>query len=596
LHRKNHNPHLDDFLRFYSQSDTSTGGTRGYDPKTYVETKLDERLTLDIFDPKTKLVILSGNAGDGKTAYIQRVEAQAKANDAIINSQNDDGTAFTIGGRSYQTLYDGSQDFEGTKNDDVLAKFFLEFEGDHPPTGDFAKIIAINEGKLRDFILGKSQYRWLGKQVHHYLNYDGFVPHESLIFVNLNSRSVVDAGDSSSSILDKLLDRLLDSDEKAGFWQPCSAENCSFADRCYVKYNVDSLRDSKKGPIIRLRLKRLLLAIHFRKTRHITMRDLRSILSFILFNKSTCEQLQAEIDGGNPVLDRFYYNAIFNGQEHDRLTQLLSQLDVAGVSNPKLDNLINFRGPDDPESRVLFTTSENVEAADLPHLNFLFNNRPEGTLDRDDTRRTNALNYHASIRRKLYFEGDESKLRDRGLPTPADLLPYRQFDRFIQFISTGTDPDARLRNQLTLAISKSERIYNETVGREKLCLRSGGSHRSQTKAFYAFPASDFEVTVEDIGKQAEYIEFLPNCIYYRPLDQSASLEIPIDLFEVLCRIHDGYVPTASEIQTFFLNLDMFKRRLTCRPSGRIILTDDDTNLFEVSSTPDRKLAMTKLGG
>ena len=228
----------------------------------------------------------------------------------------------------YQTLYDGSQDFEGTKNDDVLAKFFLEFEGDHPPVGDFAKIIAINEGKLRDFILGKSQYRWLGKQVHHYLNYDGFVPHESLIFVNLNSRSVVDTDTSANSILDKLLDRLLDSDDKAGFWKPCSPENCTYADRCYIKYNVDSLRDSKKGPIIRSRLKRLLLAIHFRKTRHITMRDLRSILSFILFNKSTCEQLQADIDGGNSVLDRFYYNAMFDGQEHDRLTQLLSQLDV----------------------------------------------------------------------------------------------------------------------------------------------------------------------------------------------------------------------------------------------------------------------------
>jgi hypothetical protein len=593
---KNHNSHLDDFLRFYSQSDTSTSGTRGYDPKTYVETKLDERLTPDIFNPKTRLVILSGNAGDGKTAYIQRVEAQAKLSGAIVNSQSDEGSSFVIDGRSYQTLYDGSQDFEGTKNDDVLAKFFAEFEGDVPPTGDFAKIIAINEGKLRDFILGKSQYKWLGKQVHHYLNYHGFVPHESLIFVNLNSRSVVDTGDSTDSILDKLLDRLLDVDDEAGFWKPCLPEHCAFADRCYVKYNVDSLRDSKKGSIVRLRLKRLLLAIHFRKTRHITMRDLRSILSFILFNKSTCEQLQADLDDGKSILDRFYYNAIFDGQEQDRLTQLLSQLDVAGVSNPKLDNLINFRGPDDPESRALFTASENVENADLPHLTFLFNNRPEGTLDRDETRRINALNYHASIRRKLYFEGDESKLQVRGLPTPADLLPYRQFDRFIQFISSGTDPDAKLRNQLTLAISKSERIYNETVGREKLCLRSGGSRRSQTKAFYAFPASDFQVAVEDIGRQAEYIEFLPNCIYYRPLDKSASLEIPIDLFEVLCRIHDGYVPTASEIQTFFLNLDMFKRRLTCRPSSRIILTDDDTNLFEVSRTPDLKLAMTKLGG
>jgi hypothetical protein len=74
------------------------------------------------------------------------------------------------------------------------------------------------------------------------------------------------------------------------------------------------------------------------------------------------------------------------------------------------------------------------------------------------------------------------------------------------------------------------------------------------------------------------------------------LEIPLDLFEVLCRIHEGYVPTASEIQTFFLNLDMFKRRLTCRPSESIILTDDDSNLFEVKRTPDAKLVMTKVGG
>jgi hypothetical protein len=593
---KNHNPYLDEFLRYYSQSDTSTGGTRGYDPKTYVETKLDEKLTPAIFHPKTRLVILSGNAGDGKTAYIQRVEAQAKTDGATETSRNDNGTSFTVGAASFQTLYDGSQDFEGTKNDDILANFFKEFEGDHAPTGTFTKIIAINEGKLRDFILNKPEYKWLGRQVYRYLNYDGFVPDESFIFVNLNSRSVVDTGDSGNSILDKLLDRILDTEDGAGFWKPCTAENCAFSERCYVKYNVDSLRDPKKGPVIRRRLKRLLLALHFRKTRHITMRDLRSILSFILFNKSTCSQLQADLDDGNPVLDRFYYNAIFNSQENDRLAQLLSQLDVAGVSNPKLDNLINFRGPDDPESRALFTQSEHASTTDFPHLNLLFNDRPEGTLDTDETRRINARNYHASFRRKLYFEGDENKLRDRGLPIPAELLPYRQFDRFLQFISSKTDPDARLRDLLTLAISKSERIYNEIVGREKLCLRSGGSHRGQTKAFYAFPASDFQVAVEDIGKQVEYIEYLPNCIYYRPLDKTASLEVPIDLFEVLCRIHDGYVPTASEIQTFFLNLDMFKRRLTCRPSDRIILTDDDTNLFEISRTADLKLAMTKLGG
>jgi hypothetical protein len=590
----NHNPNIGEFLKFYSQSDRSTKGTRGYDPKTYVETKLDAKLTPAIFAPKTKLVILSGNAGDGKTAYIQKVEAHAQDQGAQNFVQTDNGCSFTINGVAFQTLYDGSQDFQGAKNDAVLAGFFNEFEGDKAPTGQFTKIIAINEGKLRDFILSKTQYRWLGKQVHHYLTFEGFRPHESLIFVNLNSRSVVHVDDAVPSIFDKLLDRLLDTDNQAGFWTHCTAENCAFADRCYIKYNVDSLRDPKIGPVIRQRLKRLILAVHFRKTRHITMRDLRSILSFVLFNKSKCKQLQVDIQEGKPLLDRFYYNAVFNSLEDDRLAQILSQMDVAGVSNPKLDNFINFCSPEDPASRALYLNSESATAADQPYLENLFHNRPEGTLDTDPDRQANACAYHASTRRKLYFEGDESKLKTRGLPGWKDLLPYRQFDRFMEFIATNKDPEGKLRNQLTLAISKSERIYNETVGRESLCLRSGSARGSATKAFYAFDASDFLVTIEDIGKQADFLEYLPNCIYYRPHDKSATLEIPLDLFEVLCRIHDGYVPTASEIQTFFLNLDMFKRRLTCRPSDSIILTDDDTSLFKIKRTPDLKLAMTKL--
>jgi hypothetical protein len=89
---------------------------------------------------------------------------------------------------------------------------------------------------------------------------------------------------------------------------------------------------------------------------------------------------------------------------------------------------------------------------------------------------------------------------------------------------------------------------------------------------------------------------LPTSIYYRHIDKSAELEIPLDLFEVLCRIRDGYIPTASEIRTFFLNLDMFKRRITSKPPDRIILTEDDTNLFEIKRALSQHLVMTKLGG
>lgn len=186
------NPSVDSFLTIYSQSERSTGGTRGYDPETYVETKLDRNLIPRILNPRTKLVILTGNAGDGKTAFIQHVESLCDRKGAGVIKRTDNGCTFTLNGITYQTLYDGSQDFEGTANDAVLAAFFHELEGDKPPEGTFGKVIAINEGKLRDFILLTPQYRWLGRQVHHYLDYPGFKTHESLVFVNLNLRSVVD--------------------------------------------------------------------------------------------------------------------------------------------------------------------------------------------------------------------------------------------------------------------------------------------------------------------------------------------------------------------------------------------------------------------
>lgn len=586
------NPNVDNFLTIYSQSDRSTGGTRGYDPGTYVETKLDHNLIPRILSIKTKLVILTGNAGDGKTAFIQHVEKLAEDRGASVSKLTDNGCKLTLMDVNYQTLYDGSQDFEGTANDAVLAAFFHEMEGDKPPEGVFTKIIAINEGKLRDFILNKPQYRWLGKQVHHYLDYSGFKPHDSLVFVNLNIRSVVDNAEDDTSIFDLLLDKFL----QPSFWEPCASTQCEDAENCPLRYNVANFNDPKRGPEIRHRLKQLLLAVHFRKTRHITMRDLRSILSLILFGKSSCSQIHCGLSTGEQLSDGFYYNAVFSGEEKDRIAQLLFDMDVACVCNPKLDNFIHFHRPDSAEVMDLFLSSDTALRADMPHLIALYQNRPEGTQDNDPLRRENARLFHAAMRRKLFFEGDEAKMKAAGLPPWKDLLPYRQFDRFLEVIQAKADAGSSLRDELTLAISKSERIYNETVGCEHLCLRSTAAKRNQTKSFYGFPASDFEVVVKDVGAQADFLEHLPNCLYYRHTDKSAELEIPLDLFEILCRIHDGYVPTSNEIRTFFLNLEMFKRRITTKRSDRIFLTEDDTTLFEIKSDPTAKLVMSKLGG
>ena len=75
------NPFLDQFLMFYSQARVSNGQTRGLETeisrKTYVETRLDRELATGILRGQFRLVILTGNAGDGKTAFIQKVEEEA---------------------------------------------------------------------------------------------------------------------------------------------------------------------------------------------------------------------------------------------------------------------------------------------------------------------------------------------------------------------------------------------------------------------------------------------------------------------------------------------------------------------------------------
>jgi len=226
---QNHNPNLDDFLKIYSQSLLSTGLTRGLDEKTYIPTRLDTALKQDVLQGKKKLVVLTGNAGDGKTAFIQLIEGEAKLDGAKFSLETDNGSKFEYSGFDFETLYDGSQDYDGKKNDELLKTFFRPFEGTTEPNGNFVKIIAINEGKLRDFILKKREYVWLGKMVHHYLEFNNYKLPEILAFINLNNRSIVEI-DDEGSILDKLLDIILDKNNLKGFWHPCEPGNCEYAE------------------------------------------------------------------------------------------------------------------------------------------------------------------------------------------------------------------------------------------------------------------------------------------------------------------------------------------------------------------------------
>ncbi len=88
----NANP-VDYINSLYSQSRHGNSGTRAgakthaFDDFNYTKTKLDKQLIQDIKNLKYKLIIITGNAGDGKTAFIHRIEDQGTNKESFSTNQ-----------------------------------------------------------------------------------------------------------------------------------------------------------------------------------------------------------------------------------------------------------------------------------------------------------------------------------------------------------------------------------------------------------------------------------------------------------------------------------------------------------------------------
>ena len=245
--RPNVNPFVNHLLAMYSQSSHSNAGTRGLDEigrETYIPTLLDNELRRALFDGEFRLVAVTGNAGDGKTAFIQQIERATEAKSTLVTRPN--GSVFSWKGRRFVTNHDGSQDEAEKTNDAVLREFFDPFQGDDSsgwPT-DETRIIAINEGRLVDF-LTEHEHRHPRLRAIILAGLSGAAPDDGVAAVNLNLRSVVADSPGTagpSAIFDRLVRRL--THEK--FWEAC--RGCDLRDRCYVHHNARTLMDPVAGP------------------------------------------------------------------------------------------------------------------------------------------------------------------------------------------------------------------------------------------------------------------------------------------------------------------------------------------------------------
>lgn len=594
-----HSPFVSYLQTLYSQSPKSNSGTRGLDQlefDIYVPTALDEHLIPDVLGGQHRLVVITGNAGDGKTAFLERLVKEATADGAELGPPRGNGHDFALRGRTFRTNLDGSQDEGDRDNDDVLSSFFSPYRGADPqewPT-DETRLIAVNEGRLVDFLTAnRVDFPLLLSIVG---DQDSAQSH-GVALVNLNTRSVVvrprgAEGQESASIFDRVLDNM--TGEK--YWSACSG--CALADKCYALHNARTFAHPTAGPRVSARLRGLYELSHLRGKLHITLRDLRSALAYTLTSGRDCSQIHDLYERGDAeeILSGFYFNSWAGPPEgtQDRLMSLLRESDVSASSDPGLDRRLDFIGPS-AGSRMM--TLDQRGDYDHALLSKLFRALPRGSAAGEQATGAHR-SYVRSARRRYFFETQDGE-------RASALLPYRSAEEFESELADTGDSSRTVR-QLVRAINRGEGLADPDKLGDALALAVRQVKEATIRSYRLFPLDRF--TLEPAGPRgSRYVESGPDRLLLRFLPEESQatdamlahppeLAIRLDLFEMLHRLGYGGFPSHADVQGHHLSLTVFKNMLTAAPYQEILLTVTGHRVHRVTRSPDGVLTMAEVRG
>ncbi|MGK5627256.1 methylation-associated defense system protein kinase MAD6 [Streptomyces sp. URMC 123] len=600
----NSNPFVAHLQTLYSQSRRSNRGTRGLDPhamSVYVETALDRELVPALRAGRHALVVVTGNAGDGKTAFLESFERQARDLGAEFGPARPNGTDFTLAGHRFRTNHDGSQDEGETSGDDVLEAFFAPFAGTDESSWQVqgeTRLIAINEGRLVDFLSHHhDRFPHLAKLAN--LGLAGNATGQSVAVVNLNARDVAArplGADGKPQDGESLLERMLDRMTSDRFWEDC--ESCDLAAVCYARHNAQTFQHPAAGPQAKRRLRRVYELTQLRGKLHITLRDLRSALAYTLTSGRDCAEIHHLYAAGESqqILDSFYFSAHLGSppaadgspRERDRLLSLLREADVAAVPQPQLDRRLDYAGL--LEDGALVTVDGRGDR-DRVLLRQEF-----AQLGRSATERASQAAAHRryvdAARRLLYFELHDEERAERMLPYPSVL-------RFMELLSRATKAGTGERDAILRALNRGEGLVApERIG-DALALKVRDVPGGTIRSFRRFPAEGFRLE-PGAAPASPYIESGRTSLrlsYRDPAGNqggTAELDIRLDLFELLRRFERGYRPSVADLQGQQLALAVFKNRLAAVPYQEVLLTTHGHDLRRIHRTEDSVLHMEEL--
>jgi hypothetical protein len=372
------------------------------------------------------------------------------------------------------------------------------------------------------------------------------------------------------------------------FWTPCHA--CDLKDRCYAFHNAQTFQDETAGPKVTERLKTLYMLTHLRGRLHITLRDLRSAVAFMLVGTHDCDAIHELYRAGqrDAIVQSFYFNSWMGGHGYnaDRLLSLLREIDIGQATEPKLDRALDFVSPAEDPSLFRF---EGRGTYDREVLRRLFDDLPRDVSGRLNNQHGAAHQQYVAIaRRRAFFER-----RDTGWQA---MLPYHTAERMLALVRGGHAPEPVLP-EILRAINRGEGLSTPERLAGSLALRVREVDGGTVRSYRLYPKERFTLVIQDEAARTRFVEHMPSGLvlcYRGEAGNAAELLINLDIFEMLQRLNEGYRPSVEEERGYYLSLAVFKNVLGSAPYQEVLLTTTGHDFFCIQRQQDGRLEMRRV--
>lgn len=187
-----------------------------------------------------------------------------------------------------------------------------------------------------------------------------------------------------------------------------------------------------------------------------------------------------------------------------------------------------------------------------------------------------------TIKRRYFFEADESAEMTRRweLPCPENLLPHRHMQKFAKILNERAFL-SDLRDLVARGISRADGVP-ALVSTVALGLRLTESADQELTVVKLFPVEEFQC--RSTRMTGEFTEEIPDQFIFEHVSGSPSLVIGLNLFELLCRMEEGYLPGSEEQASLIQDINEFKNQLLARPSREVALIESGQRIHRIEAS------------